>query len=113
MATVPNLGIRFLIIAVITVVLAWYIYSQKDHSKPQLVVDVELFITLALTILYTFTSNIPLWNKYYWIWRTIIILTLVGYLVRLLMTRPSGWENKATSAVIFILIFGMKLARRV
>lgn len=113
MTTVPNLGLRLVIIAVITVVLAWYIHSQKDPSKPQLIVDVELLITLALTILYTFTSGSPLWNKYYWIWRTIIILTLVGYLIRLLMTRPSGWEDKATSAVIFILILGMKLGRRV
>ena len=106
------LVIRLIIFVLISVALFYYIYLDKDPSTMDYVIDVELFITLILALLYAFTYDNSFWYNYYWIWRVVILLTMLIYIVRLIVTRPIGWENRATTAFIVVLILAMRLGFR-
>lgn len=107
-----NVPLRLAFIAVLATILGVVVYEQKDRTTLDIAIDVEILITLLLTLAYTFTNESPFWRQYYWIWQIVLLATVAIYLVRMLVTRPRGWENKATSAAILLAFFVFRLGRR-
>lgn len=100
--------IRTIVLILVIIATIYYLKTTKEDNVEKEALDAELVITLILAIIYGFTYNSHLWKQYYWIWRTVLALTLVSYLIRVVVEQKRGWWNTATWIVILIFIMTAK-----
>lgn len=100
--------IRNVVLILLIIGTFYYLKTTKENSPEKEALDVELIITLLLAIIYTFTYGSSLWKQYYWIWRAVLAITLLAYLIRVVTEQRKGWWHTATWVAILIFILSAK-----
>lgn len=100
--------IRNIVLILLIIGTFYYLKTTKDNSVEKEALDIELIITLILAIIYSFTYGSPVWKQYYWIWRAVLSITLLFYLVRVVTEQRKGWWHTATWVAILIFILSAK-----